>query len=198
MVEQDRAERRSWLVHHILPHEPGLRRKLQRWGLPEDLDVEDVVQEAYAKLSYLPSVAEIYNPRNYLYQVAKSIINAHIRRSKVVSIHLMADLESVAGDGDLPSTEMEISDRQQLHRLTQAIAGLPDPMRSVVYYRVVEELQFQDIGDRLSVSQNAAQKIFAKALKQLAHYIGWGETSSVDSADGNAAGKMAPGHVASK
>lgn len=197
-MNQDQLERRAWLVGHILPHEPALRRQLQRWGLPPDLDVEDVVQEAYAKLSSLNSVSDIESPRNYLYQVAKSIIYAHIRRAKIVPIHLMADLEYVAGDGGLPGTEVEISDRQQLQVLIEAIAQLDEPMRSVIYYRAVEELQFQAIGERLSVSQNAAQKIFAKALKKLAHHIGWGETSRADPVPPHVAKKMTPGNVASK
>jgi RNA polymerase sigma factor (sigma-70 family) len=110
----------------------------------------------------------------------------------------MADMELVAGHGDIPGTDTEISDRQQLSQLTEAVKSLSEPMRSVIYYRVVEELKFREIGKRLSVSQNAAQKIFAKALKQLAHHIGWGETSSVNSASGNAAEKMAPGYVTSR
>ena len=197
-MQESRDERRAWLVRHILPHEPALRRQLRRWGLPGNLDVDDVVQEAYAKLSSLDIVSNIGNPRNYLYQVAKSIIYLHVRRSKIVSIHLKSDLEGMAGDGDLPGPEIEVSDRQQLQSLFQSITELDEPMRSVIYYRAIEDLQFQAIGERLSVSANAAQKIFAKALKRLACDIGWGDAPQTGPVDRRPAGKTTSENAARK
>lgn len=197
-MPEGRDERRAWLMRHILPHEPDLRRQLRRWGLPANLDVDDVVQEAYAKLSSLETVSGIINPRNYLYQVAKSLINEHVRRSKIVSIHLKSDLEDLAGHGDLPGPDIEMSDRQQLQSLFRSIAELDEPMRSVIYYRAIEELPFQTIAERLSISPNAAQKIFVKALKTIACRIGWGETRHTEPAGSKPTSKMASENAAAE
>lgn len=197
-MKESRDERRAWLVRHILPHEPALRRHLRRWRFPDGLEIEDVIQECYAKLSSLDFVGSIENPRNYLYQVAKNVVYLHARRAKIVSIHIMCDLEGIAGDDGLPGPDTEASDRQQLQSLFQAITALDEPMRSIVYFRAIEDLPFQAIGDRLSISGNAAQKTFAKALKRLAHSIGWGETSQTDPADSKPAIKMISENAARK
>src|SRR3546814_4682438 len=50
-------ERARWLATQVLPHEPALRAWLSR-RLGAGLEVDDVVQEAYAVLVELPGVAQ--------------------------------------------------------------------------------------------------------------------------------------------
>src|SRR3546814_4057143 len=54
-------ERARWLATQVLPHEPALRAWLSR-RLGAGLEVDDVVQEAYAVLVELPAVAHIREP----------------------------------------------------------------------------------------------------------------------------------------
>src|SRR5690606_11341397 len=88
-VSDDRA---IWLARHVLPHEPALRAWLARWRL-EDLLVDDIVQETYSVLAAREAVDDIRNPRSYFFQTARSIILMHLRRSRVVSIRAVEDLE---------------------------------------------------------------------------------------------------------
>ena len=73
-VSDDRA---GWLALHVLPCEPRLRSWLARRRVV-DLDIDDIVQETYAVLAELDSVAHIRNPRTYVYSVAHSIILQHV------------------------------------------------------------------------------------------------------------------------
>lgn len=171
-MDIDPWARRAWLSQHVLPYEPELRRQLRYWGLPHDLQDEDVVQEAYARLASMKSVSEIRNPRNYLYQIARTIVLAHVRRSKVVSIHSVADVAEIRDAGEHANPEIEASDRQQLARLAAAIAELDEPLRSAFQLRIIEDLPFKSIGEELGVSANAAQKLFSRSIKFLVSRIG--------------------------
>jgi RNA polymerase sigma factor (sigma-70 family) len=168
-------ERAQWLARHILPHEPALRAQLMRWRLPDGLDEDDVVQECYARLASLDSVAEIRTPKNYLFQAARSIIFAHLRHSQVVSIRAVDDLEQIgAAVDDHPGPETQTSDREQLHLLASAIAELPEPGRKAFMLRTIEELSHREIGQRLGMSDNAVQKSVAKSLHFLMRRLGRG------------------------
>jgi RNA polymerase sigma-70 factor (ECF subfamily) len=167
-------ERALWLSRNILPHEFALGRLITRWRLPVGLEAEDIIQEAYAKIASLPSVAGILSPRSYFFQVARSIFLMHIRRTKLVSIDAVADLEQLNSIDYSLSPEIEVSDREQLRHLAEAVAILPEPNRSALLLRVIHELSHNEIAHRLGMSANAVQKMLAKSLSLLADQIGRG------------------------
>ncbi len=169
-VSDDRA---IWLARHVLPHEPALRAWLMRWRV-HDLLVDDVVQEAYAALASRASVEDIRNPRTYFFQTARSIILMHLRRSRVVSIRAVEDVDRIGAVADEPDPEQQASDREELHRLAQAIAGLPEMGRQALTLRVIEGLSQREVGERMGISENAAQKHIAKSIHLLMAMFGRG------------------------
>ena len=78
-------ERALWLASHVMPHEAGLRGWLRR-SRQSEFDIDDIVQEAYAKLVTTPDVAAIGNVRAYFYRTAYSVLVSRLRRKSVVSI----------------------------------------------------------------------------------------------------------------
>jgi len=86
-----------WLARHVLPHEPALRRWLGR-QLPPDLAIDDVVQEAYARLASLRDHDAIAHPRAYFFQAARSVVLMHLRRSRIVRIEAMAEIRNPVAD----------------------------------------------------------------------------------------------------
>ena len=185
-------ERAVWLARHVLPHEPALRAWLTRWRL-QDLLVDDVVQEAYAVLAARESVDDIRNPRSYLFQTARSIILMHLRRSRVVSIRAVEDMERIGAPADEPSPEQQVSDREELHRLARAIADLPELGRQALTLRVIDGLSQREVGERMGISENAAQKHIAKSIHLLMDLFGRGgnagagaSRSSANERSGNA------------
>ena len=89
----DQKARLRWFAREVLPHEPDVRRWLagRLRGLGST-DVDEVMQEAYARM-WAADLDAIFNPRAYLFVTARHIIGELIRRSRIVSIELMADLE---------------------------------------------------------------------------------------------------------
>ena len=171
MVTDDRA---IWLARYVLPHEPALRVLIRRWRLPQDLDADDIVQECYGRLAGMETVANIREPRSYLFQIARTTILMHLRRSQIVSIRAIEDLDGISIEADEPSPEQQVSDREQLHRLALGIAGLPEPGRRAFLLRMVDELSHKEIGAKLNMSDNAVQKSIAKSLGLLGRLLGRG------------------------
>lgn len=166
-------DRALWLSRHVLPHEPALRQWLGQWRLP-DVDTDDVVQETYAILASRETVQDIRNPRAYCFQTARSVILMQWRRAKVVSIQAVEDIERLGSVADYPSPEQQVSDRQQFHRLVDAIGELPEQGRQAVFLRLIEGLTQREIGDRLGISENAAQKHVVKSVHKLMNILGRG------------------------
>src|ERR1700722_7198768 len=118
--------RARWLAVNVLPLERQLRGWLERM-VSRRLEVDDLVQEIYAKLASLESVAHIAHPRAYVYQIAKHLISEHIRRSTVIPIEAIAETERhFASMVEGVTPERILSGRQELERLYNAIASLPD------------------------------------------------------------------------
>jgi RNA polymerase sigma-70 factor (ECF subfamily) len=72
-----------------MPHEPALRAWLRRAASPADVD--DIVQETYAKLIGVADVGSILNVRAYLFRTARSAAVDRLRRKSVVPLDAVAD-----------------------------------------------------------------------------------------------------------
>lgn len=172
--------RAAWLSHHILPHEAALRAQLCRWRVPEDLDIDDIIQESYAKLTMLDDVESIRHPKAYFFQAARSIILMHVRRSRVVSIQAVEHIEQIAVASDEPGPDVQASDRQQLHLLTAMIARLPKASQRAMTLRLAHGLSHNEIGDRLGMTANAVQKSLARSLATFVRQLGRGDADISD------------------
>jgi RNA polymerase sigma-70 factor (ECF subfamily) len=169
-VPQDRA---AWLARNVLPHEAALRAWLrQKYAL--GIEVDDVVQETYAILSALPSVDQIRNPRSYAFQTAHSLILAHLRRSKIVSIRRASDLELQGALADTPSPEQVVQDRDELENVVRVLSELPAKVREVFLLRRVHGLSQRETAERLGISENSVEKRVSQGIRTLLAAFGRG------------------------
>jgi RNA polymerase sigma-70 factor (ECF subfamily) len=166
-------ERARWLARHVLPHEPALRAWLSTRRVA-DLDVDDIVQETYARLASAESVADVRNARTYAFQTAYSVIMSHLRRSRVVSIRAVADIDELGAVSDSPSPEEEAADRDELHRLAEAVAALPEKVREVFSLRRIEGLSQRQVAERLGLAESTVEKHMAKSFRLLMDRFGRG------------------------
>ncbi len=165
-------ERALWLSRHILPHEPALRGwLLKRRQLP--VDVDDLIQESYAKISSLKSVAHIDHPKAYFFQTAQSLILRQARRAKGISIAAVESLDSPDLMDEL-SPERQVAGREELRLMNQALAAFPSKRREAFRMRKVEGLSQKEIAARLGLSEKAVEKHVAKAVSLLINLYGRG------------------------
>lgn len=61
----------------------------------------------------------------------------------------------------------DVLQNERADRLAAAVAQLPDDMRTAVTLRVDHDMSFADIGTRLGRTEEAARKLFTRALDRL-------------------------------
>lgn len=172
-------ERTRWFLRNILPHEPALRTWLAR-RRPVGLEIDDILQEAYAILADLESVDDIRHPRAYLFQVARSVVARQVRRARVVPIHAVEDLTEFDQADAYPSPEQIAIDRDQLGRLAQAIRAMPAKTQEAFVLRRVEGISQREISGRMAISESTVEKHISRGLRFLLDWFGHGGKSLPD------------------
>jgi RNA polymerase sigma factor (sigma-70 family) len=115
---------------------------------------EDAFQETFLRaLRAYPTLEHGQYLRAWVLQIARNVAIDVLRRSRVTSAEV-PDLESV--DEPLPYEE--------LRRLT---ASLPQKERAAVYLRYGYDLSYEDIGDALGSSAEAARQAASSGVRRL-------------------------------
>src|SRR5258708_37065322 len=129
----DEPARYRWIAANILPYEPEhrgwLRRRLRALG---DNGVDDLVQEAFARI-WAADFATIRNGRAYLYATVRHLLAEYARRSRIVPIELLGEIDSLNLISEEPGPERRVGARQEVDRLRGVVSALPlQGLRGVV------------------------------------------------------------------
>jgi len=152
-----------WLARHVLPHEPALRGWLHSRPLA-GLDVDDIIQDTYARLISLPDIDRISNIRSYMFRIAHSLIIDHVRRSRVVMFEDLSLLDSFDYPDDAASPEDEVLGRDELLHLGRAISGLPGKIRDVFIMRKVHDISQKEVAQSLGLSESTVEKHLSRGI----------------------------------
>ncbi len=166
----------TWLAAQILPHEPRLRAWLMA-RVARAADVDDIVQEAFAVLAELGDVDHIRDPRAYLFTTAQSLVLQQRRRARVVPIESVAEVERLRILQDEHTPERHATASEDLRRLRNLIARLPDKCREAFVLRRIDGLSQREIAVRMGISENTVEKHVGKALRLLTDAMGRGTTT---------------------
>lgn len=139
----------------VIPHEGAVRSWLGRARVSQE-DIDDIVQEAYCRLASLDRVDHIDRPDAYFFSIVRNLLLRRIKRTRIVSIEMIAEIESYAID-DSPSPEREAAGRLDYARLQAVMAGLPDRCRRIVEMRKIEGLSQKEIARRIGVSESVVE-----------------------------------------
>ncbi len=168
-----RDARALWLARFILPHEGALRAWLRRKA-SAGFEIDDIVQETYARLSTLETIDNIRDPKTYLFQTAHSIVVSQVRRSRIVPIQAVGHLEAFEMASEEPGPETQTGDHQELQRLAEAIATLPGKVRDVFILRRVHGLPQRDVAQRLGLAESTVEKHMSKGFRLIADFFSRG------------------------
>jgi RNA polymerase sigma factor (sigma-70 family) len=138
------------------------------------LEVDDIIQETFAILSALETVDEIRNPRSYAFRTAYSVVQRHLRRSRILSFQSFEDVDVTNITSEAPSPEVQVADRSALELVDTYLSELPRKCREVVMLRRVDGLSYRQIAERLDISENAVEKQLAKGAHLLMEAFGRG------------------------
>lgn len=155
-----------WVGRHILPHERQLRVWL-RAAFPS-VDVDDVVQETYCRISALDRFDHIDDPRSYFFRAARNVVLEQIRRERVVSIGAASGLAELDNAPDpAQSPEEIVAGRHMVTRIERLIDALPDRARQVFRLRKIDGMAQRDIALRLRIPETAVENDVARGLLRI-------------------------------
>lgn len=163
-TQRDAAERRAWFRAKILPLEPVLRSYVRRI-LPDDVDVDDIVHDAFVKIITLQNWREVETPAAFVKTVARNLVHDLFRHRSVIPIYNVADLEATHTVDELANPELTNSGRDELRLLAELVERLPPQCQKVFTLRKVNGLSNAAIAKQLGLSVSTIEKHLVKALR---------------------------------
>jgi RNA polymerase sigma-70 factor (ECF subfamily) len=144
------------------------------WSCQGDRDeAEDICQKTWLKVmrcaSYRPSAAF----RAFLYQIARNTL-LDARKSAYAQHEALDGGEEHLPDDDL-TPEAELSLRQNLHRVRQALMNLPVLQREVVVLRFFSELPLEEIAVSVDAGFETVKSRLRYAFAHLRRELGHAE-----------------------
>lgn len=173
-----RNELKAWFAREILPHEGALQRYLRRNGTRPD-ELADTTQEIYIRIFERAGQGLPEQPRAFAFGIARHIVADRIRHERIVSIDYTQDLQLL---NDLlideVSPEARVNARQELRRLCDALDGLSDRCRDVIWLRRVEGLSQRETAQRLGMHEKALEGYISRGMRTLAKVVFGAEPQS--------------------
>ncbi|MEJ1961274.1 MAG: sigma-70 family RNA polymerase sigma factor [Gammaproteobacteria bacterium] len=160
----------AWFKREILAHEAALVRFLNR-SWPNRDEVHDLRQEIYVRVYEAATKARPTSAKSFLFTTARHLMTDRVRRSRIVSIEGVADLEILNVMSDDISPEQRVHARQELNLLARAFGRLPARCREVIWLRRVDQLPQKEVALRLGITESSVEKHVIKGTRILADAV---------------------------
>jgi RNA polymerase sigma factor (sigma-70 family) len=164
------TEQSRWFIEEVHPHEPALRGYL-RGCFPTLQDVDDLVQEAYARLIRAHNAGKVGHPRAYLFATARNAALDLFRRGKIVSIEGLAEIDRLSVLEAGPDPAEQASHDQEIAILHEAVGSLPDRCRQILTLRRLHGLSHRQIAQTLGISEHTVNAQLAIGMLRCRQYL---------------------------
>lgn len=164
------SEQARWFAEEVQPHETSLRAYL-RGMFPSLPDIDDLVQESYARLIRAHEGGRISYIKAFLFTTARNAALDIFRRSRVVSFELMADMSTLTILEDRPNAAEATTKQEELELLATAVRGLPDRCRQVLTLRLLYGLSHKEIAADLGISEHTVKAQLAKGMRRCGDFF---------------------------
>lgn len=170
VVSSPPSEDARWFAEEVQPHESSLRAYL-RSVFPSLPDIDDLVQESYARLLRAKEAGRISYAKAFLFTTARNAALDFFRRRRVVSIENVGDLTDLTVLEDKPDAGETVSKQQELELLGQAVQTLPDRCRQVLMLRLMHGYSHKEIAAELRISEHTVKAQLAKGMRRCATFF---------------------------
>lgn len=157
------ASQNRWFANEVQPYEEKLRAYL-RHRFPTIADVDDIVQETYARLFQQRRDGRTFEARSYLFPIARNLAIDIFRRSRTVAVGGPGELARFGTFAETPNAAESACREQEVALLHQAIAELPRRCREVFSLRRLHGLSHREIAQRLHISENTVDAQLCTAI----------------------------------
>ncbi|MDP3072965.1 MAG: sigma-70 family RNA polymerase sigma factor [Opitutaceae bacterium] len=159
-----------WLSQFVQPHEAMLRAWLQS-RFPQLADVDDIVQEAYARVLAARSRTEVRQPKAFFFATARNLALDYFRRRQIARVEPLGEIDElcVLEDGD--NVAETVARNQEIELMTQAIQSLPDRCRQVMTLRHVYGLSQKAVAAELGISVRTVEAQVTIGIKRCTQFV---------------------------
>lgn len=165
------AARKPSLDEFARRYTPALRRYFQkRESRPADVD--DLVQEVFARLAGRSSGATIEQPEAYLLRAAGNVWRDFLRKKQTHAAAVHDEYRDELQAPEDRSPEHVVQGQQAVEAVIDALNELPERTRQVFVLCRVEGMRQRNIAKRLGVSVSSVEKHMIKAIAHLAGRLG--------------------------
>ena len=145
-------DHRGWL-------EGWLRRRMGNGS-----DAADLSQDTFVRLlTSSQRIADLQEPRAYLATVGKRLLANFYQRRSLEQAYL--DALALLPEDCVPSPEERWILLETLQALDELLDGLPGPVRRAFLLSQLEGLGYQEIAERLQVSERTIKRYMAQAYE---------------------------------
>lgn len=169
-VSTQESDQARWFSEEVQPHEASLRSYL-RGQFPTLPDIDDLVQESYARLIRAKKAGRISYVKAFLFTTARNAALDIFRRKQVVTINAVADLAELSVLEDRPDVGEAVSRQQELELLAEAVRSLPARCRQVLTLRLLYGLSHKEIAAELGISKYTVKAQLAKGMRRCAKFF---------------------------
>ncbi len=159
-----------WFADEVQPHEAQLRGYLAA-RFSAGVDIDDLVQETYARLLRTREQTHFRSTKSYLFTTARNLAFDILRRRRIIAIDGIAELDLLPVFEDRPGVSESVCHDQELQMLAEAIQALPERCRRVVTLRKLHGLSHREIAQQLGIAENTVNAQVAIGVVRLRDYL---------------------------
>lgn len=126
-------------------------------------DAEDIVQDAFIRVWRASEQGAIRSPRAVLFKTAYNLALNHLRDKRARAVELVDP--SIDPASDAPSAEENLIFLQDMRACREAFDRLPFRCRQALSLRIVEELSYKEMSERLGLSVSTLEKHFVRGRR---------------------------------
>ena len=137
-------------------------------------EAEDLAQEIFLKIfKSLDTFDRRANFQTWLVSVSRNLCIDHYRsvRKERQTIDRAVDASELTPASTDPGPMAALEQRDRLTLLRDALAALPDALRTAVLMRDIHELSYQEIADRLGLPEGTVKSRINRGRAELARQI---------------------------
>ena len=160
-----------WFAEQVQPHE-GMLRAWLRSRFPAESDIDDIVQEAFARVLEARGGSVIESPKAFLFATARNLALGRLRRQHAIGAPnglAENDIESILDESvDVPHA---VARAQDLELLTQAIQSLPARCRQVLTLRKIYGFSQKEVAAQLGIAEHTVEAQGTIGLRKLGEFF---------------------------
>ena len=134
-------------------------------------DLADLRQDIYVSIYEAAKDRRPDPVRPFLFKIARNLLINRVRRSQIVPIDAVADMDALDMASSVPGQDRTIIARDELRALQSALDRLSPRYREAVVLARIEGLSGREIAARMNITESAVSHYLDRGIRMLAEML---------------------------